>query len=378
MGRFIARSSYKCKAFFDTLRKGNRFVWTEECEQVFQKIKEYLASVPILQKLEPSEILTLYLAATSYVVSVVLIRDQGQGEKPIYYISKALSEAERNYTKVEHIIYALVIATQKLRIYFDAHTIRVFTKSQICQILDSMEKIGRVAKRNALIKQFHIIFETRKAEKSQIFADFLADLPLSDEAEIDDIPGMEEDKQEPEDMLEPQNSRRWEIFVDGSSNGEGAGIRIEITTPTENRLVYAFRLEFEQYTNNIAEYEAVIHGLHLARELGLLDVRLTSDSQLVIRQIELKYQTLDPVLSSYLKLTQEHTSKIDNVTFRDVCRKDNRHADALAFISSMLKDKNTIAVHIGRVYQPSIEGPTSGTEEYMSVQTRAMREAEEA
>ncbi|XP_026459305.1 uncharacterized protein LOC113359964 [Papaver somniferum] len=52
------------------------------------------------------------------------------------------------------------------------------------------------------------------------------------------------------------------------------------------------------------------------------------------------------------------------------------HADALAFISSMLRDRSTTSVKIWRIYEPSIEGPISGVEESLSVQTRAMRETE--
>ncbi|XP_026383689.1 uncharacterized protein LOC113279204 [Papaver somniferum] len=59
-----------------------------------------------------------------------------------------------------------------------------------------------------------------------------------------------------------------------------------------------------------------------------------------------------------------------------VCRKYNRDADALEFISSMLKDRNTTAVQVGRIYEPSIEGPISGAEETLDVQTRSMREAD--
>ncbi|XP_026416787.1 neurogenic differentiation factor 1-like [Papaver somniferum] len=42
----------------------------------------------------------------------------------------------------------------------------------------------------------------------------------------------------------------------------------------------------------------------------------------------------------------------------------------------MLRNRNTTYVQIGRIYEPSIEGPISGVEEDLAVQTRAMREAE--
>lgn len=71
LGRFIARSSNKCKHFFNILKKGTKFAWTSECEEAFQKIKEYLATIPILQKPDPDEVLSLYIAATEDAVSCV-------------------------------------------------------------------------------------------------------------------------------------------------------------------------------------------------------------------------------------------------------------------------------------------------------------------
>ncbi|XP_026450749.1 uncharacterized protein LOC113350857 [Papaver somniferum] len=88
--------------------------------------------------------------------------------------------------------------------------------------------------------------------------------------------------------------------------------------------------------------------------MGITDVRLTSDSQLVIRQIELEYNTYDETLSAYMDLVQTLASQIPNIKFRHLCRKYLRHADALAYISSMLKDENVKPINITTVYEPSI------------------------
>lgn len=134
-------------------------------------------------------------------------------------------------------------------------------------------------------------------------ANFLADLPLDNDEEIRGIPEADEETKDPVDVLEPASQRQWEVFVDGSKNKEGAGIGIVITTPTGERIVQALRLEFKKHTNNIVEYEAVVHALRLIIHMGVTDVRLTSDSQLVIRQIWIKYNVYDDTLSAYMVLT---------------------------------------------------------------------------
>lgn len=99
LGSIISRSSDKYKYFFGTLRKWEQ--WSEECEDAFQKIKQHLTSLPLLQIPEPEEILTLYLGATTCAISAVLVKNMVNEEKSIYFISKSMSPAEKNYKKVE-------------------------------------------------------------------------------------------------------------------------------------------------------------------------------------------------------------------------------------------------------------------------------------
>lgn len=228
----------------------------------------------------------------------MLVKTNTKVEQPIYYVSKTLNAAERNYTKIEQLILALVWATQKLRTYFLTHYVRVPSKAPLESVLKNAGKVGRISKWNTQLEQFDIIHGIQTAPKSQVLADFLADLPLENGEEVKDIPGLEEDGNDIVDVLEPSSQIRWEVFVDGSRNRDGAGIGIVITNQTGDRIVHALRLEFELHTNNIVEYEAVVHGLRLIIEMIITDVRLTSDSHLVIRQIELEYNTYDETLSA--------------------------------------------------------------------------------
>ena len=89
----------------------------------------------MLAKLRAREDLTLYLSISEHVVSSVLVRDEGATHTPIYYVSKALQDAETRYSEIEKLALALVVAARKLRPYFQAHVILVPTSLPFRQVL---------------------------------------------------------------------------------------------------------------------------------------------------------------------------------------------------------------------------------------------------
>ena len=78
--------------------------------------------------------------------------------------------------------------------------------------------------------------------------------------------------------------RPWKVFLDGASNVMGAGARIIIITPKGIRLEHSFRLRFRS-SNNEAEYEALLDRLRNVLGMGARDVKIYSDSQLVVSQV---------------------------------------------------------------------------------------------
>ena len=72
------------------------------------------------------EILYLYLATLTEAVSSVLVQeDENRIQRFIYYTSKVLHNAEIRYSTAEKMIYALIILSQRLHLYFQAHPIVV-------------------------------------------------------------------------------------------------------------------------------------------------------------------------------------------------------------------------------------------------------------
>ena len=93
----------------------------------FQQLKEYLSQSPIMSRPEVEEVLFAYIAVASHAVSLVLIRVDSGVQRPVYYVSKSLHEAEVRYLPLEKSILAVVHATRKLPHYFQSHTIVVLT-----------------------------------------------------------------------------------------------------------------------------------------------------------------------------------------------------------------------------------------------------------
>lgn len=94
LNRFISRSTDKCLPFYQLLKGNKSFKWDAECKEAFKQLKTYVTTPPILAKPEDGETLFLYVAVSASTVSGVLVREDRGEQKPIFYVSKTLNEAE--------------------------------------------------------------------------------------------------------------------------------------------------------------------------------------------------------------------------------------------------------------------------------------------
>lgn len=120
------------------------------------------------------------------------------------------------------------------------------------------------------------------------------------------------------------------IYVDGATAGT-RHVGIAAIACTARGEFVAWRSQrLSRMTNNEAEYHATLLGLELAKTLGLSQVEIVSDSEVVVRQM----RGLSRVNSNRLKVVHKRTctavAQFRRVTFRHVRRAENRLADALA------------------------------------------------
>jgi len=152
------------------------FTWTEDCEQIFQKLKTTLTSPPILHKLNTHQPLLVYITATNHTVSAALVQDVGGTQHPVYFVSRTLQDPETKYQMVEKLALSLVHVACHLRPYFQNHSIIVKIDYPITEILQKPELARRMSSWAVELSEFNIRYEPHGPIKAQCLLDFVNDL----------------------------------------------------------------------------------------------------------------------------------------------------------------------------------------------------------
>ena len=227
LNRFISRLADRCKPFFLLINKWKSFEWTKECAEAFQQLKNYLARPPVMSSPEPDEVLFAYIAVVSYAVSLVLIQVDNGVQRPVYYVSKSLHEAEVRYLLLEKAILAVVLGTRKLSHYFQAHTVVVLTQLPLKTILRSADYTGRIAKWGTILEAFDIKYMPRTSVKGQVLADLVAKFT---EPEVDELLANRNKDEKLVDTISQCCPPTWEVHVNGASNQKGSGVGLVLTS----------------------------------------------------------------------------------------------------------------------------------------------------
>ena len=99
LSRFVSRMGERTLPFYQLLRKGEKFEWTEEARKAFADLKKTLSTPPILAVPKEQEKLYLYIAARSSMVSTTLVVERAEEgkvqsiQRPIYYLSMLLTKS---------------------------------------------------------------------------------------------------------------------------------------------------------------------------------------------------------------------------------------------------------------------------------------------
>ena len=114
---FISHLTPTCEQIFKLLRKNNLGKLNEDCEEAFNKIKQYLQSPPVLIPPAPGRPLILYLTVLEGSMDGVLGQHDFSGKKEhvIYYLSKKFTDYESKYSMLERTCCDLVWIAHRLR-----------------------------------------------------------------------------------------------------------------------------------------------------------------------------------------------------------------------------------------------------------------------
>nr|GEU40921.1 reverse transcriptase domain-containing protein [Tanacetum cinerariifolium] len=126
--------------------------------------------------------------------------------------------------------------------------------------------------------------------------------------------------------------------IKGASSSDGSRAGLMLVNPEAKEYMYTLRFKFET-TNNEAEYEALIAGLHIAKEMHIQELAIFVDSQLVANQVKGLFEARQQTIKQYLEKIMGLLSSFPNYSIKHIKTKQNKKADAFSKLSLMTFSK---------------------------------------
>ncbi|KAA3464159.1 RNA-directed DNA polymerase (Reverse transcriptase), Ribonuclease H [Gossypium australe] len=319
IARFISQLTEKSDPIFRLLKKRNLGVWDDECQNAFDKVKQYLSSPPVLFPPRPDGPLILYLTVFNNSMGCVLSQhdESGRREKAIYYLSKKFTECEMRYSPVEKLCCALIRTTQRLRQYMLYHMTWLISKlDPLKYMMESTALNGRMTRWQILLSEFDIVYVSQKDVKGSAIADFLASRALEEYEPLNsDFPN-EELMYVSATEEDATKDHLWKLNFDGASKAIGNGIGAVLVSPNGDHYPFSCKLDFD-CTNNMAEYEACIMGLRAAIERPLCsDYDEESSPTVLTSQVWRRRGIRGEVYEGLLKVRRRMVMRVKTCTQR--------------------------------------------------------------
>jgi len=309
--RFISNLSIKIRAFSPLLKlkADQEFIWGKEQQLALDEIKNYLVNPLVLIPPQQGKPFRLYLSTDGMVIGSALIEEFEGKERVIYYLSRRLIDAETRYSAIEKLCLCLYFSCIKLRHYLLSAECTIVCKNDVVRYMLSMPIMsGRMGKWILALSEFDLCYESAKAVKGQIMADFVT---------------------QHRGAVETLEIVSWTLFFDGSMCDRGAGIGIVLISPQGRK--YEFSLPIVATSiNNQAEYQALIKGLELLKEVHADAVEIFRDSMLVINKLDGSYECRSEVLITYYEKSVQLLKEFKDFRLEHVPRLHNEEANRLA------------------------------------------------
>ena len=118
LNRFISRLGEKALPLYRLMKKSTHFEWNDQADQAFDELKKMLTTPSVLAAPTEKEPMLLYIAATSRVVSTLIVvqrPEEGRAQlvqRPVYYLSEVLSSSKQNYPHYQKMCYGVYFAAK--------------------------------------------------------------------------------------------------------------------------------------------------------------------------------------------------------------------------------------------------------------------------
>ncbi|CAN6713622.1 unnamed protein product [Malus baccata var. baccata] len=343
--RFIANLAGKIQPLTPLLRLKDKenFEWGPTHQQAFDSVKAYLTSPPVLVPPQRGKPLKLYISASERSIGSLLAQNnEGGKEHAVYYLSRILTEVETRYSPVERLCLALYFTASKLRHYMLPYHVHIIGKTDVIKYMLSKPMLaGRIGKWILALSEFSFQY---------VISVWIP--PRSD------VSGKEDWIQQEIRRVTSLWITPWKLYFNGSHTQKAAGAGIVIINPQGVYHYYSFLLDYQENTNNRAEYEALIIVLEILMDLGAAEVEIFGDSELVINQLNGEFKCKHITMAGYyMAVTQLLSFWESEISVNHIPRRSNLAANEMAQLASgvpMQERKYGVDVEIQTRNLPSI------------------------
>ena len=347
--RYMSRFIHLLSEVISPLQKlanQSNFVWEEEHEECFKEVKNVLSSLPTMMSPNPEE--TYYLTpsvGSSAIGSVLMQKDKASSYmRPIYFASKVLTQAEKGYTDIEQLMFAVMFAVRKFRSYLLPKAFIILTlEHNLPYAIQHMSISPRVSKWVLELQEYDYSFIVEDSTRAS-----LADVLTYKVREKKVTKAKEEKIYLPQEDLEEAHT----LYFDGAYRrqlGKAAG-GIIILSPSKEVIMKKGTTLKDAHSNNEAEYFTLIFGLNECIKLGIQRLSIKGDALLVVRQIQGIWACKNSKLFEMIKQAKSLMKKFEVVQIQHVAHIHNKEADLLA--------NEQLEVHIGAIkfQEPKLQG----------------------
>jgi hypothetical protein len=172
--RFIQDFGKLARPLTRLLVKDTPFEFSESCMEAFQKLRSMLVTAPVMQSPDYSLPFEVMCDASDYAMGAVLGQRVNKTPHVIYYASRTLSDAQRNYTTTEKELLAVVFALDKFRSYLLRSKVLIFSDhAALKYLLSKKEAKPRLIRWILLLQEFDIEIRDKKGVEN-VVADHLS------------------------------------------------------------------------------------------------------------------------------------------------------------------------------------------------------------
>ncbi|CAI6366913.1 unnamed protein product [Macrosiphum euphorbiae] len=190
-GKFIPNISSELHDLYKLLRKDVKFVWSDKCQEVFEKSKTLLLQNQVLEIYDQKKPIVVCADGSPYGVGAILSQVVDGVEKPVLFASSSLSPAEQKYSQLHREALAIVFALKKFHKYIYGNKFTLCSDAQALREIFSPQKgtavvaASRLQRWAVLLSMYEYEFQYRPS-KQMVHVDALSRLPLNTGTEIED------------------------------------------------------------------------------------------------------------------------------------------------------------------------------------------------